>query len=57
MTHKIEAAAVLVTLAGFLLFNTPETAVVGSLLVAGGAYGLIVPKFVAPDGPAPRNSG
>jgi hypothetical protein len=52
MKHKIEAVAVMLILTGFLLFNTAETALVGGLLVAGGAYALILPKFIEPHGPA-----
>ena len=48
MRPTIEPLAVLVILAGFLLFNTSESAVVGALLVAGGAYALILPQFVRP---------
>ncbi|WP_340098760.1 hypothetical protein [Salinibaculum salinum] len=54
MQHKIEAVAVMVILTGFLLFNTAETALVGALLVAGGAYALILPQFIEPQGPATR---
>jgi hypothetical protein len=54
MQHKIEAMAVLVILAGFLLFNTAETPLVGALLIAGGAYALILPEFIEPHGPARR---
>ncbi|MFC7132290.1 MULTISPECIES: hypothetical protein [Salinibaculum] len=54
MSYKMEAVATLVILAGFLLFNTAETALVGALLVAGGAYALILPQFIEPHGPATR---
>ncbi|MEF8785109.1 MAG: hypothetical protein V5A45_04190 [Haloarculaceae archaeon] len=54
MQNKIEAVAVMVILTGFLLFNTAETALVGALLVAGGAYALILPQFIEPQGPATR---
>jgi len=53
---KIQAVAMMVMLAGFLLFNTMETAIVGALLVAGGAYAMILPKFIQPEGPATRSS-
>ena len=52
MGHKLEAIAVMVMLAGFLLFNSPRTMPVGALLVGGGAYALILPQFVGPIGPA-----
>jgi hypothetical protein len=39
---------------GFLLFNTAETALVGALLVACGAYALVVPRFVDPHSAATR---
>jgi len=52
MSYKLETIAVLVILTGFLLFNTAETALVGALLVAGGAYALILPQFIEPTGPA-----
>jgi hypothetical protein len=48
----MEAIAVMVMLTGFLLFNTLETAIVGSLLVAGGAYAMVLPRLVRPEGPA-----
>jgi hypothetical protein len=54
MENKIEAIAMMVILTGFLLFNTAETAVVGGLLIAGGAYALILPQFIEPHGPATR---
>jgi hypothetical protein len=54
MQNKIEAVAVMVILTGFLLFNTVETALVGALLIAGGAYALILPQFIEPQGPATR---
>ena len=54
MQNKIEAVAVMVILTGFLLFNTAETALVGALLIAGGAYALILPQFIEPHGPATR---
>jgi hypothetical protein len=50
----MEAVATVIILTGFLLFNTAETALVGALLVAGGAYALILPQFVGPTGPATR---
>mgnify|MGYP006301135301 CR=1 FL=1 len=50
MRTFFEPLAVLVILAGFLLFNTSESAVFGALLVAGGAYALILPQFVRPQG-------
>jgi hypothetical protein len=53
---KIQAVAMMVMLAGFLLFNTMETAIVGALLVAGGAYGMVLPKLVQPEGSATRSS-
>lgn len=52
MQNKIEAVAAVVILTGFLLFNTAETALVGALLIAGGAYALILPQFIEPHGPA-----
>ncbi|MFB6308047.1 MAG: hypothetical protein ABEH35_01835 [Haloarculaceae archaeon] len=52
MSHKMEAVAVMLVLVGLLLFNTMETAVVGGLLVAGGAYALVLPRLVDPGGPA-----
>jgi hypothetical protein len=52
MAHKMEAIAVMVILTGFLLFNAMDTALVGALLVAGGAYALILPQFIEPHGPA-----
>lgn len=52
MTQKLEAVAVMILLTGFLLFNTMETAVVGALFVAGGAYALIVPRLVRPGRPS-----
>jgi len=54
MTHKMEAVAVMVMLTGFLLFNTMETALVGALLVAGGAYAMVLPRLVTPQGPGTR---
>jgi hypothetical protein len=54
MNYKIEAIAVMVILTGFLLFNTADTALVGALLVAGGAYALVLPKFIEPQSPATR---
>lgn len=52
MTHAIEAVGVMVILAGFLLFNTAQTTLLGALLVAGGAYALILPQLIQPQGPA-----
>lgn len=54
MNYKIEAIAVMVILTGFLLFNTADTALIGALLVAGGAYALVLPKFIEPRSPATR---
>lgn len=54
MHTKMEAVAIMVMLAGFLLFNTLETAYVGALLVAGGAYAMVLPRFIKPEGPATR---
>jgi hypothetical protein len=48
MRHRVEAVAAMVVLTGFLLFNTPETTPVGALLVVGGAYALVVGRFVGP---------
>lgn len=56
MDTTIQAVAMLIMLAGFLLFNTMETAIVGALLVAGGAYAMVLPKLVKPEGPATRSS-
>lgn len=55
VSHKMEAVGVLVMLAGFLLFNTLETAPVGGMLVAGGAYALVLPRLARPQGPAGRD--
>jgi len=55
MSKKLESIAVMVMLAGFLLFNSARTAPVGALLVAGGAYALVLPQFVGPIGPATRH--
>lgn len=52
MTHKVEAVAVMILLTGFLLFNTMETAIVGALFVAGGAYALVVPRIMRPSRPS-----
>lgn len=41
----------MVMLAGGLLFNTAETALLGALLVAAGAYGVVLPKLVTPERP------
>jgi hypothetical protein len=54
MNRKIEAVAATAILTGFLLFNAPETAFVGALLVAGGAYALVLPTFIEPHGPATK---
>jgi len=54
MSHKLEAVAVMIILTGFLLFNTAQTALVGALLIAGGAYALILPQFIEPHSPATR---
>ena len=54
MQNKTEAVAMLGILAGFLLFTTTETALAGALLIAGGAYALILPQFIEPHGPATR---
>ncbi len=51
MRTAIEPLAVLVMVAGFLLFNSAESALIGALLVAGGAYGLVLPQFVRPESP------
>jgi len=51
---KIQAVAIMVMLAGFLLFNTTETAIVGAGLVAAGAYAMVLPKLFEPEGPATR---
>ncbi len=53
MSNRIETLAVVAILAGFLLFSAAETTFVGALLVAGGAYGLILPQFIQPQSPAP----
>jgi hypothetical protein len=54
MSHKIEAVALVVILAGLGLFAAADTALVGASLVAGGAYALILPTFIEPHGPATR---
>lgn len=54
MDTKMEALAVVVMLAGLVLFNTIETRLVGGLLVAGGAYALVLPVFIEPQRPAGR---
>jgi hypothetical protein len=54
MSSKLEAVAVLVIFAGVALFAAAETVLVGALLVAGGAYALVVPQFLEPHGPATR---
>jgi len=54
MDTRIEAVAMALMLVGFLLFNTMETAIVGALFVAGGAYAMILPKFIRSEGPATR---
>ncbi|WP_302082177.1 hypothetical protein [Salinibaculum rarum] len=54
MESTLEAVALLAILAGILLFTTAATATVGALLVAGGAYALILPQFIEPGGPATR---
>lgn len=51
MSSKVEAVAVVLLLAGFLLFATMETALIGALLVAGGTYALLIPRLVTPGGP------
>jgi len=51
MRYTLESLALVVIVAGFLLFNTTDTAVFGALLVAGGAYAMILPQFVRPQGP------
>lgn len=43
----------MITLTGFYA-STLETALVGALFVAGGAYGVVLPRFVRPEGPATR---
>ncbi|WP_170092982.1 hypothetical protein [Halomicrobium mukohataei] len=53
---KGQVAASAVMLAGALLFYTMATDIVGALLVAGGAYALILPKFVQSEGSAARSS-
>ncbi|MHB9287525.1 hypothetical protein ACKVMT_10875 [Halobacteriales archaeon Cl-PHB] len=56
MRQSIEALAVGLVLVGFLLFSAAETTLVGSLLVAGGAYALILPQFIRPQNPAPSRT-
>ncbi|WP_018256895.1 hypothetical protein [Halomicrobium katesii] len=53
---KVQVAASAVMLAGALLFHTMATDIVGALLVAGGAYALILAKFVQSEGAAARSS-
>ena len=48
MSHTLEAIAVLVMLAGFVLFNSTRTLPVGVLLVAAGGYALVLPRLVEP---------
>lgn len=54
MDTKIQVVAMLVMVVGFLLFNAMETTLVGAVLVAGGAYAMILPNFIQPEGPATR---
>lgn len=54
MSHKLQAVAVMVMLAGFTLFLNPQSAIAGAVLVAGGAYAMMLPRFVQPEGPATR---
>jgi hypothetical protein len=48
MSRTVDALALLVIVAGFLLFGTSQTAMIGGLLVAGGAYALALPHILAP---------
>jgi len=48
MVQKLEAVAVMVIIAGFLLFNSSRTLPVGALLVVAGAYALVLPQFIDP---------
>ena len=54
METRLEVVAMALMLVGFLLFNTMETAIVGALLVAGGAYAMILPKLIRPEGSSTR---
>ena len=51
MTRRFEWLAVCCLLAGFVLFRTMETAMLGALLVAGGTYVLLLPRLVDPGDP------
>ena len=53
METRLEAVALALMLVGFF-FNTMETAIVGALLVAGGAYAMILPKLIRPEGSSTR---
>lgn len=52
MNTKMKAIAVVVMLAGLVLFSTLETGLVGGLLVTGGAYALVLPVLIEPQRPA-----
>lgn len=51
---KLEALAVAFILLGVVVAVSTGTALAGAVLVAGGAYALILPKFIEPDQPSPQ---
>ena len=53
MRQSIEAVAMGLVVVGLVLFGLAGATLAGSLLVAGGAYALILPQFIRPQNPAP----
>ena len=54
MHYETEVGAVLLLVAGFFFYVTLETAHVGAVLVAVGAWALILPRFLGWGGPETR---
>ena len=54
MRYAVEPLALVAILAGLILATAAGSAVFGGLTVAGGAYGLLLPQVLAPDGRAAR---
>jgi len=49
MQHRLELAALAVVAVGFL--SAVVVPSVGAVLVTGGAYALVLPKFIEPEDP------
>ena len=46
VNHETEVGAALLMLSGFVFYVTLSESIVGALLVTGGAWAMILPRFI-----------